>query len=900
MNEAYKKLLEDKIVLAEKHGIDVPRETFHPSLRPDQIDIAIWLLSIGAGLCAPDAGSGKTRIGCEVGRIIQQRFGGVFLIVTELGAMDTFIDKDPEVGEGVNLGLDLQYFTNGKDALASGLPIVCTNYERIRDGHWDFSQFIGVWLDEGNYLKTMASQTTGQLIDQLRAVKWKWVATATPSPNEHLELINYAHALGICDRGQILTRFFQRDSTKAGELTIHEHHVADFWLWVSSWCIATTSPADLGYEYEGFVLPKLNLHWVEVPMGKPVAGGVDRNGQMQLVANQNTSMSARSAVRRESIDVRVAKALEIVEQHPDDHFILWHHLELERLALNKAFKEKDRYACNYGAMKDDERERNVVWFTKGELKYLATKPELNGVGCNFQKHCNKAIFVAVNDSFNDWYQAIKRIWRFYNPNDEVDIWVLYTPEQYDTVRNLRRKWAEHIEMRDQLQAIIKECGLSQTKQIEERRRTFMVDRQEWHGKAFTYVNNDAVVEWANVPENSIDFINSSYPFGNHYEYTNFYNDFGHNIDNKSFIRQLDHLLPSLYRALKPGRIHTVHLKNRIHYGKVTGLGFSIFHRFTHLVCDAMEKHGFQTMGFHYIPTDVVSENNQTYRLGYGEMQKDATKMGSGVPEEIWVFRKPPTSSANAYADEPVKHNQITCPCCGHKDGTVAFMPWLSEFDESEEVGIMASCPGCKQFVHPQDLIGILSANYTLAQWQIDASAFWHTSGNRLLTLEELRGWDIDRLRKQWWHKLNTETIYDYEGHLEVLKYFEQHGRLSKKWETLPMRSRTPYIWQDVNRMHGLNLEQARRKQQNHICPQPFDEVQRVIELYTNPGDLVGDPFGGLGTTSYIAVKMGRRAFSTELNPVYCKAAVHYLKQIEMKAAIPTLFDVVVKEEQAAA
>ena len=123
---------------------------------------------------------------------------------------------------------------------------------------------------------------------------------------------------------------------------------------------------------------------------------------------------------------------------------------------------------------------------------------------------------------------------------------------------------------------------------------------------------------------------------------------------KDFIQQLSFLLPEMLRCLKPGRIAAVHLKNRIHYGSVTGLGFSVMHRFTHLVCDAMEAAGFHCMGFHYVPTDVVAENNQTYRLGFGEMKKDATKMGAGIPEEIWIFRKAPTSNENAYADDPVK------------------------------------------------------------------------------------------------------------------------------------------------------------------------------------------------------------------------------------------------------
>jgi len=877
--QEYLDLLAEKIIVAEKHGYNVPREVFHPSLRPDQVDIAQWALSIGSALIAPDAGCGKTRIGIEVMRILQDICGGKCLIVTELGAADTFIDKDPAVGEGVCLGLELEYVTSQAAAMASHSNIVVTNYERLRHNNFDFSGFTAVWLDEGNYVKNMASLTTNVLKEELAKVRFKFIATATPSPNEVLELVNYAHVLGICDRGQILTRFFQRNSTKAGELTLHPQHEADFWLWVSSWCIAITSPEDLGYIYPGFQLPDLQLNWVEVPMNKAIETKPDKKGQRPMFIHSRSGLGESAKIKRESIDVRVAKAQEIMAEYPGEHFILWHHLEDERKALNKANAGNKSYGDIYGSMKWELREKRVVDFTKGDLSVLATKPDLNGVGCNFQKYCSKAIFVGINDSFNDIYQAIKRIWRFYNPAEQVAIWLLYTPEEYEIVQNLRRKWEEHNDMRARLRAIIKEFGLSQSAQIEERRRTFILDRKEWKGENYTLVNNDCVLEWKTLPENHFDFLNSSYPFGNHYEYTNYYNDFGHNRTNEHFKKQLAFLIPELFRTLKPGRIHTVHLKNRIHYGSVTGIGFSVFHRFTHMVCDAMEEFGFQTMGFHYIPTDVVLENNQTYRLTYGEMQKDATKMGSGIPEEIWIFRKPPTTTINAYADEPVKHNHLRCPYCQHE-------ALEKEFVKTNAV--LLECPGCKQYMPAEEIIAP-ETDYSLAHWQVDADAFWKSSGNALLTPDQLRKLDLSKI-SGWWKGFNSSVVYDYEEHVKLLQSLDEAGKLSRTFTTLPLRSNTPYIWNDVNRMHGLNLEQSRRKQQNHICPQPYDEVDRVIELYSNPGDLVGDPFGGLGTTGVRAVKKKRRAFMTELNPVYSVANAHYLKETEMKNNIPTLFD----------
>src|SRR5690606_20887446 len=160
-----------------------------------------------------------------------------------------------------------------------------------------------------------------------------------------------------------------------------------------------------------------------------------------------------------------------------------------------------------------------------------------------------------------------------------------------------RKGGEHNEHREEMRAIVRKYGLSHSEAIAEKRRSFITHRREVKGKMFTFVNNDAVLEYRNVADNRFHMHLSSFPFGNHYEYTDKYNDFGHNSTNEAFIKQLDYLLPELFRTLKPGRICAVHLKNRIHYGSVTGLGFSVMHRFTHLVCDAMEKHGFCTMGF---------------------------------------------------------------------------------------------------------------------------------------------------------------------------------------------------------------------------------------------------------------------------------------------------------------
>lgn len=875
----YIDFLVTKIKVAEKHGITIDPKRLHASTKKHQSEIICWGLQLGAALIAPDCGTGKSHMAIETCRVLVEEFGGKALIVTELGASETFINKDPEVGEGARLGIELDYFTNDVDAFKSECTIIVTNYERVRDGKFDFSKYTVVWLDEGNYIKNMASETTDKLGKQLKKVKYKYIASATPSPNETLELINYAHVLGIADRGQILTQFFQRNSVKAGELTLHPQHEADFWLWVHSWMVSIEFPSDLGFSDEGYRLPKLNVHWIEVKANVAIEAGYEKNGQARLVAdNAGNHLPTNAKLKRNSINVRLDKAQEIISEFKDDNFLIWHHLNDEKDAINKVFKGEN-YACLYGALKEELREKIIVDFTKGDLKYLATKPEISGVGCNFQKHCHKAVVLGVNNDFNLLYQLIKRIHRFGQEKD-CDVYIFYLPEEYTIVKNLKRKWEQHNEQRLWLRSLTQKHGLNHNAMVEERKRTFKIDRKVYEGKDYKLVSTDCAYEWFDLPDNSIHLINSSFPFGNHYEYTNYYNDFGHNIDNQSFSRQLDFLLPELLRTMAPGRIVAVHLKNRIHYGSVTGKGFSVFHRFTHLVCDAMEKHGFETMGFHYIPTCVVGENNQTYRLTFGEMQKDSTKMGAGIPEEIWIFRKPPSTIENAYADNPVKHN-CECPIC-HTHG--AYSSFKSD-------GHLLQCPGreCRQFFHENDLIKHEDFEYTLPHWQIDADSFWQTSGNTYITQDEMNQWGLDRIRK-WWDIYNPSHIYDYENHVKLLKDLDEAGKLSRTFTTLPLISDTPYVWDNINRMHGLNMEQSRRKERNHICPQPYDEVDRIIELYSREGEMVADPFAGLSTTLVRALKKKRLAFGTELNDEYARHGNFYLKKESDKANIPTLFD----------
>lgn len=389
-------------------------------------------------------------------------------------------------------------------------------------------------------------------------------------------------------------------------------------------------------------------------------------------------------------------------------------------------------------------------------------------------------------------------------------------------------------------AIMKENGLSSTNIEQKLLRTLGIERNEVKGNLFKAINTDAVLETQQMPDNSVGLIHTSIPFANHYEYTPTYNDFGHTKDNEHFFAQMDFLTPELLRILKPGRLLVVHVKDRILFGNATGTGMPTVDPFSDMTVFHFIKHGFQYMGRITIETDVVRENNQTYRLGWTEQCKDGSKMGVGCPEYILLFRKLPSDTSRTYADIPVVKTK---------------------------------------------------QEYTRGRWQIDARAKWNSSGNRFLSPDELRQMEIDQVNRYFseWAK---ENVYDFGLHVDVAQILEKMDKLPATFETLKIPARNWYVWSDVNRMITLNNSQTQKNLQNHICPLQFDIVDRVIERYSNKGDIVFDPFGGIMTVPYRAVKLGRFGMATELNSSYFKDGLSYLRAAEMEVNAPTLFDLI--------
>lgn len=839
--DAYEAFLRAKTVQSPELGFEVSECEVSLVLKPHQRDMVIWAVRHGRAAIFAAFGLGKTLMQLEILRLVLAKAGGRGLIVLPLGVTQEFYDD--AIGL---LGLEVRFIRPLEEAGETGIYL--TNYETVRDGKLDPREFSVVSLDEAGILRgfggtktfrefmaTMAGDDRRDRhnIKRVDEVPYRFVATATPSPNELIELLAYAAFLGVMDISAAKTRFFKRNSEKADQLTLLPHKEKEFWLWVASWAIFVQRPSDLGYSDEGYELPPLDIRWHEVPTDHTKAG--QRNdGQGRLFANAALGVVDAAREKRLSLPARVGKMLELRAEDPEAHRVIWHDLEDERRAIEQAIPG---VVSVYGSQRDEDKERLIRAFRDGDIPELACKPVMLGSGVNFQRHCHWAIYLGIGFKFNDFVQSIHRLQRF-GQTEPVRVDLIYTEAEREVRATLERKWRQHGELVANMTAIIREYGLARTALDGALSRSLGVDRCEESGNGWALVNNDAVDEAFRMADDSVDLILTSIPFSTQYEYSPSYNDFGHTDDTAHFFRQMDFLTPQLLRVLQPGRNLVIHVKDRIAPGGLTGYGFQTVQPFHADCIYHYTRHGFAYLGMKTIVTDVVRENNQTYRLGWTEQCKDGTRMGVGMPEYLLIFRKPPSDSSDGYADVPVVKDK---------------------------------------------------AEYSRARWQTDAHGFSRSSGDRLITAADLRELPHERIYKLA-REHSLHQVYDYEEHVAFGEEMEDAGRLPVTFQILPPHSWHPDVWTDVARMRTLNSQQWSKGKELHLCPLQFDIVDRVINQMSMPGELVMDPFSGLGTVALRAIKLGRRGLGVELSADYHRDAVYWLRRAEREQGIPTLFD----------
>jgi len=852
----YDDFLKSKVKLAQSQGFQCEASDCNPILKPHQKLIVSWMVTGGRRACFAAFGLGKSIIQLETVRMILTQIHGRGLIVIPLGVRQEFRRDATEL-----LGWKEapKFIRSIEEAGETGIYL--TNYETVRDGKLDPAHFVVASLDEAAVLRGFGGTKTFRefmrlftgdagpaqamrgVCDRSQSVKYRFVATATPSPNEYIELLAYADFLGVMDVSQAKTRFFKRDSTKADKLTLHPHKEREFWLWVSSWAIFVQKPEDLGCEGAEYVLPKMNVIWHEVPTNHHNAGH-EKNGQGKMFRDSAIGIQDAASEKRSSLSIRVEKLRAILQDGKPlpgtgvrDQVVIWSELNDEQHAIEAALKADEiSFSSVYGFMDPDEKEAELARWTGRETIAFLSKLIMHGAGANLQQ-CNQMVYLGIGFKFYAFIQGLHRIVRFLQKR-ECFIHIIYSEAERGIRKELERKWQQHNKLVEEMTKIIQEFGLSQIAMAQALTRKMGTERVEIVGDGYKLVNEDSVKELQRMEDKSVQLILTSIPFSTQYEYSPNFADFGHSEGNEEFFKQMDFLTPQLLRVLEPGRIAAIHVKDRIVPGGMTGLGFQTVYPFHARCIEHYNRHSFAYMGMKTIVTDVVRENNQTYRLGWTEQCKDGTKMGVGMPEYLLLFRRPPTETHHSYADNPVKKR---------KD------------------------------------------KYTRSRWQIDAHGFTRSNGNRMLTPQEISTLphsDIFKIFRDY----SLNQVYNFEHHVRIGEEIDAKGRLPVTFMLLQPQSWSDDVWTDITRMLTLNGAQSAKGKEMHLCPMQFDLADRVIEQFSMEGETVLDPFAGLMTVPYRAVLKRRKAIGIELSHSYFLDGAAYCKAAADQVSMPSLFD----------
>lgn len=372
-----------------------------------QRDIVAWALKKGKAALFENCGLGKTIQSLEWCKIISEHTGKPTLIIAPLA-----VSKQTR-HEGEKFGYDV-HICRAQSDVKDGINV--TNYEML--SHFDLSKFDGIVLDESSILKHYAGKMRTQIIESCRSVPYKLSCTATPAPNDYMELGNQAEFLGVMKRTEMLAQFFVHDGGDTSKWRLKGHAEDTFWAWLASWAVVLTNPENLGYDGSDFVLPDLNVQYVVTPSSEPVA----------------STLMERRKVRRASLADRCQKALEIVESKPDEQWLLWCDLNDESDELKRIIPDCVEVR---GSDKVDYKEEKITEFAEGKLLRLVTKGSIAGWGINWQS-CHNMIFVGLSDSYELLYQAIRRCWRF-GQDKPVNVYIVISESEGAVRENIERK-----------------------------------------------------------------------------------------------------------------------------------------------------------------------------------------------------------------------------------------------------------------------------------------------------------------------------------------------------------------------------------------------------------------------------------------------------------------------------
>jgi hypothetical protein len=436
MIEPYHKLIAAKRLSFTPRGLDVV-PSLNASMNPHQAHVTEFALRTGCAAMFLDTGLGKTFCALEWGRVVVEHSNKPVLMLAPLAV------AAQHEREAIKFGVDAKSVREPDQI--TGPRVYITNYERL--AKFDLTQFAGVVLDESSILKSFNGKTTRALIDSFANTPFRLACTATPAPNDHAELGQHSQFLGAMSQSQMLTRWFLHDSADTGTWRMKGHAVQDFWNWVASWARCVSKPSDLGFSDDGFVLPPLNLERHKVSADRSIDTGHEKDGQARLFRMPDTSATAIHGEKRKTIDARADLIAEVVAREPGEPWVIWCDTDYEADALTARIPEAVEVR---GSMTPEQKEERLTAFSTGAVRIIITKPSVAGFGLNWQ-HCARVAFVGLSFSYESFYQAVRRCWRF-GQSRPVNVHIACADTEESIWNVVSRKAGDHEGMKREMTA----------------------------------------------------------------------------------------------------------------------------------------------------------------------------------------------------------------------------------------------------------------------------------------------------------------------------------------------------------------------------------------------------------------------------------------------------------------
>lgn len=606
----YQSFLATKAIKAKSLGIECIPSDIHPSLYGFQNHLVRWAVAKGRSAIFADCGLGKTFMQLEWARLI----GGNVLIIAPLAVAHQTRD------ESAKLDHPIQYVRRQKDITHD---VVITNYEMI--DNLDPASFNGVVLDESSILKSVDGKTRTKLITAFNKTPYRLCCTATPAPNDVAEFANHAEFLGIMTRQEMLASFFVHDD---GGWRLKGHAQDAFYRWMASWAMMVRMPSDIGYPDDGYILPDLDVE--QCIIDGDAAKVAAQIGQLFTLGL--SGIEGRFAARKNSVDDRVQHGAEIIRAS-NEQWIVWCGLNDEGNKIHAILPDS---VSIEGADSLDSKILKLGQFLDGSKRVLITKVKIAGFGMNFQ-HCHNMMFLGLSDSYESWYQAIRRCWRFGQAHP-VNVKVVLSDLELPILDNVMRKEQEHNmisrEVSQHAQNIqMEELGIA--KADDEEYLTSDAEGEDWK-----LMLGDSVERLAELEDSSIDFSVFSPPFLSLYVYSDSTRDIGNNSNDADFYSHFGFVMDHLYRVIKPGRICAVH---------VAQVGTTLAHDGMIGIKDFRGGviQGFIDRGFVYSGDVTIDKNPQAQAIRthakallFKQLRKDASWLRPGLADYILIFRKP--------------------------------------------------------------------------------------------------------------------------------------------------------------------------------------------------------------------------------------------------------------------